>query len=253
MRISSKKKKEKMKEKRMEDMIHEALESGQSITQANGHDQKLIVALMSSKCSIRNVFLVHTYLVVAITKIKFSKELYTTQFIQEVINDRNEKFVFNGEFVEGAKFVTHAPITFFLKDHDHSRRVGAHTRMDNTCVEKFLNNFLIFIFLGKWIRIGTDIGRKDAGDKGNGMIMNTMGRRESLGSEKNNLMFREDGLEVLRHRGCLSGLNGMELCNNARMTFFEHIFHAMGTYDLRGTNSDALELILLALLVGLHG
>jgi hypothetical protein len=37
------------------------------------------------------------------------------------------------------------------------------------------------------------------------------------------------------------------------MTFFEHIFHAMGTNDLRGIEGDALELILLALLVKLHG
>jgi hypothetical protein len=36
-------------EKRMEDMIHEALKSGGRITQNKGHDQKLIVALMSSK------------------------------------------------------------------------------------------------------------------------------------------------------------------------------------------------------------
>jgi hypothetical protein len=39
----------------------------------------------------------------------------------------------------------------------------------------------------------------------------------------------------------------------SRMTFFEEIFHAMGTDDLRGTCCDALELILLALLVELHG
>jgi hypothetical protein len=64
---------EKMMEKRMEDMIHEALESGGRITQSKGHEQKLIVALMSSKFSLRNVFLVHMYLVVATTKIKFSK------------------------------------------------------------------------------------------------------------------------------------------------------------------------------------
>jgi hypothetical protein len=44
--------------------------------------------------------------------------------------------------------------------------------------------------------IGMDIGRKATWDKGNGMIMNTMGRRESLGIGKNHLMFREDGLEV---------------------------------------------------------
>jgi hypothetical protein len=46
---------DKMMEKRMKDMIHEALEGGGGITQTKGHDQKLIVALMSSKGSIRNV------------------------------------------------------------------------------------------------------------------------------------------------------------------------------------------------------
>jgi hypothetical protein len=92
--------------------------------------------------------------------------------------------------------------------------------VDNTYVEQFLNHFLNFIFLGKGVTIGTDIGRKDSWDKGNGMIMNTTRRRESLGSGKKHFMFREDGLEFLRHRGCLSGLDGMELGNNARMTFF---------------------------------
>jgi hypothetical protein len=47
-------------------------------------------------------------------KIKFSKELGATQFIQEVINDRNGKFVFNGKFVEGMEVRTHLPRTFFL-------------------------------------------------------------------------------------------------------------------------------------------
>jgi hypothetical protein len=163
---------------------------------------------MSSKGSLRNVCLFHTNMVVSKTKIKFSKELGTIQFIQEVINDRNGKFVCNGEFVEGEKIRTHAPGALFLHDHDHRRRVGARTREDNTCVKKFLNHFPNFIFLGKGVTIGMNIGRKDFWDKGNGMIMNTMGRRESLGSGKNHLMFREDGLEVLRHRGCLSFLYG---------------------------------------------
>jgi hypothetical protein len=109
----------------------------------------------------------------------------------------NGKYVFNGEFVEGVEGKTHAPRTFFIKNHDHRTRAGARTRMDNTCIEKFLNNFLNFIFLGKGMTIGMNIGRKVFGDKGNGMIMNTTGRRESLGSGKNNFMFREAGLEVL--------------------------------------------------------
>jgi hypothetical protein len=87
-----------MTKKRTKDMIHEALESGGRTTQAKGHEQKLITTLMSSKCSLRNVILIHMYLVVARTKIKFSKELGATQFIQEVTNERNGKFVFNGEF-----------------------------------------------------------------------------------------------------------------------------------------------------------
>jgi hypothetical protein len=36
------------------------------------------------------------------------------------------------------------------------------TRVDNTCIEKFLNHFLNFIFLGKGVTIGMDIERKDS-------------------------------------------------------------------------------------------
>jgi hypothetical protein len=135
-----------MMEKGTKDMIHEALEGGGGITQANGHDQKLIVALMTVKGHIGNVYLFHTYLVIARAKIKFSKELGTTQFIQEVINDRNGKFVFNGQFVEGTEVMTHSPRTLFLQDHDYRRRVRVHTREDNACIKEFLDHFLNFIF-----------------------------------------------------------------------------------------------------------
>ena len=112
-------------------------------------------------------------LVVARTKIKFSKELGTTHFIQEVINDRNGKFVFNGEFVEGTEFRTHAPRAFCIKAHDHRRRVGAHTRSDKACIKEFLDHFLNFSFLGKGVMIRMNIRREAYWDKGNGMIMNT--------------------------------------------------------------------------------
>jgi hypothetical protein len=48
-------------------MIHETLKSGGGITKDKGNDQELIVTLMSSKGSIGDVFLFHTYLVVAKT------------------------------------------------------------------------------------------------------------------------------------------------------------------------------------------
>jgi hypothetical protein len=86
----------KMMEKRVEDMVHEALEGGGGVTKTKGHEQKLIVAFISAKGGLGNVGIFHTYLVIAQAKIKFGKELGATQFIQEVINDRNGKFVFDG-------------------------------------------------------------------------------------------------------------------------------------------------------------
>jgi hypothetical protein len=128
--------------------------------------------------------------------------------------------------------MTHSPRRLFLQDHDHEIRVGARTREDNAYAKEFFDHFLNFIFLGKGVMIQTYIGRKVSWYKGNGMIMNTTGRRESLGSGKYHLMFRKDVLEVLRHRGCLCCLYGMELGNNTIMTFFVQVFHVMGTNDI---------------------
>jgi hypothetical protein len=150
-----------MMKERVKDMIHEILESGGSFTQAKGHDQELIVTLMSSKGSLGNVFLFHMYLVVARMEIRFSKVTNTTQLIQEVINERNGEFVFDGEFVEGTKVEAHVPTTLFLEYHDHGRGIGDGTRMDNTYFKQFLNNFLNFILLGKRMTIREKIGRED--------------------------------------------------------------------------------------------
>jgi hypothetical protein len=79
-----------------------------------GMTKKIVVALMSEKGCLRNVGLFHMNLVIALAKIKFGEELGTTQFIQEVINDRNGKFVFDGELIESTKVRTHSPRTFFL-------------------------------------------------------------------------------------------------------------------------------------------
>jgi hypothetical protein len=64
---------------------------------------------------------------------------------------------------------------------------------------------------------------------------------------------REDRVEVKMNIRCLNNMNGVELGYNSKMTFFEDIFHAMGVDDLRGSCCDALELILLSLLLELHG
>jgi predicted membrane GTPase involved in stress response len=98
-----------------------------------------------------------------------------------------------------------------------------------------------------------NIWRKTIWYDKNGMIMDSMGKRKSPMSGKNNLVFGEDRLEFGMHKGCLNGFNGVEFGNNVGMTFFEVIFHSMGTNDLKGSCCDVLELTFLSFLWELHG
>jgi len=70
------------------------------------------------------------------------------------------KFFFDCDFVEGTKIGTQMPSSFFIEYHDPRRRIGDGTRMNNTHFNKFLNNFLNFILLGKGMTITANIGRK---------------------------------------------------------------------------------------------
>ena len=116
----------------MKDVIHETLKSGGGITDTKGYDQELIVTLMSVKCSIGNVLILHTYLVVARRNVNFSKILIPTKFIQKVIYDKNGEFFLDGKFVEGMKIRIHVPNAFLVEDHENRGRIGVVTRKDNT-------------------------------------------------------------------------------------------------------------------------
>jgi hypothetical protein len=112
--------------------------------------------------------------------------------------------------------------------------------------------FLNFILLGKGMKIRLNIGRKTAEDERDAMNIEAIGMWKLFGGGKSNLVVGEDRLEAGMHRRCRKSMNGVELGDNSQMNFFEDIFHATGTDDLRGAFCDALELILLALLLELH-
>ena len=103
------------------------------------------------------------------------------------------------------------------------------------------------------MKIRMNIGGKTSWNERDGRIMDATGRGNFFGGGKNNLVVGEDRLEVKMHKRCLNIMNGVDLAYNYRMTFFEEIFHAMGTDDLKGASGDALEFILLSLLLELHG
>ena len=58
-------------------------------------------------------------------------------------------------------------------------------------------------------------GRKIAWYERDGMIMDPTGRGKFFGSGKNNLVAREDRLEVRMHKRCLNFLDGMDMGHNS--------------------------------------
>jgi len=47
-------------------------------------------------------------------KIEFGEKIGTMELIDEIINEWNGKFIFEGQLIEGSEVKTRVPITFFL-------------------------------------------------------------------------------------------------------------------------------------------
>jgi hypothetical protein len=77
------------------------------------------MSFMSEECSLRNVYFLQLNLVMTRLEIKFSEELCTMKLIQEVMNVKNWKFVFNHQFFKSMEVQTHEPITLFIENHDY--------------------------------------------------------------------------------------------------------------------------------------
>jgi hypothetical protein len=56
---------------------------------------------------LRDVYLFHPNLVVAGMKVKFSEKISTMNFIEEIINYWNRKFVLDGHLIEGLEIGKH--------------------------------------------------------------------------------------------------------------------------------------------------
>ena len=78
-----------------EDVIHKTLESRRGIAETKWHDQELIMAFMSSESRLGNVDFLHANLVVASEKIQLSEEFSPIELIQQIINHRDGKFIFD--------------------------------------------------------------------------------------------------------------------------------------------------------------
>ena len=105
-----------MTDEGFENVVHQGLKSCQCVGQSKWHDQKLEVSLMSAEWGLFNVVRVHANLMIAAVQIELGEEVCTPELIEEFIDDRNGKLVFNRVLVQGAAINTKAPCTIVLLD-----------------------------------------------------------------------------------------------------------------------------------------
>jgi len=96
------------------DRIHDGLEDGGGIAQAERYDQILVVAIVYSKSSFRNVRRINPYLVISFPEIQLGKISGTMQLVQHIFYYRNRKAVFDSHCVECTIINTESPNAIFF-------------------------------------------------------------------------------------------------------------------------------------------
>ena len=99
-----------------EDLIHQGLECGRSISETKGHDQKLIVAIMCVESYFRDIIRMDPNLVIPGTKIQLGEKMSTMELIQKLINNGNWKLIFDCDVIKCSKFDAEVPLSIFFLD-----------------------------------------------------------------------------------------------------------------------------------------
>lgn len=78
---------------RLKYLIHNQLECGRSICEPEGHDKKLVVAFVGLKGCFRDVFFLHSNMIVSGFNIQFGENLRSVQLVQQFINHQYRKLI----------------------------------------------------------------------------------------------------------------------------------------------------------------
>jgi hypothetical protein len=111
--------KHKLANEIMEHIMHHSLECHRSIGQAEWHDQELEVSMMGAQRHLGNVGAVHADLMVTAPQIQLGEVLCPTQFIEQLIDDRNGEHVAHGARIEHTVIDTEATRAIVLLHQEH--------------------------------------------------------------------------------------------------------------------------------------
>jgi hypothetical protein len=102
-------------------VVHQGLEGRGSVCQAEQHDKELEEPLVCLEHRLLNVGRVHAYLVVAETEVELGEELDAAEFIEQFLNDENQKLVPYRGNVQGMVVDAKPLGAITLLDEEHRR------------------------------------------------------------------------------------------------------------------------------------
>ena len=111
-------------QKGFQDVLNQSLESGWGIGESKGHDLELIVTIAGTECSLLNVILVDSNLVVSPSKVNLGENGCSLKSVNQVINEGNRKSVLLGDLVKCTVVNAHLKFSILLLDKNDQSTIG---------------------------------------------------------------------------------------------------------------------------------
>ena len=83
--------------------IHQCVKCGGRISEAKGHDKKLIVSIMCAESHFRDLILMKPNWVIPRMKIQLGEKMSTMNLIKKIINKRNGKLILDCDVINFSK------------------------------------------------------------------------------------------------------------------------------------------------------
>jgi len=103
-------------QERTKDLVHESLERGRGVCEAERHHQKLEMVVVCAERRLGHIVGMHTDLMISAVEVELGEEDGVLQFVQELFHDRDGELVPDGVAVESPVVDAEAPRAVALAD-----------------------------------------------------------------------------------------------------------------------------------------
>jgi hypothetical protein len=107
-----------------QDILNQGLESGWGIGESKGHDLELVMAIVGMECSLLDVILVDSNLVVSPSKVNLGEDGCSLKSVNQIINEGDGESVLLGDFVECMIIDAHLEFSILLLDKNDWGTIG---------------------------------------------------------------------------------------------------------------------------------